>query len=78
MTFCPVYFYSMPFLFLDGFWKSFPNCSVAAHWKMLTLQYASMAPVVRNLWSAYTVAVKKIYQKTGYYVYYQLYCVYSS
>ena len=31
--------------------------------------YASMAPVVRNLWSAYTVAVKEIYQKTGYYVY---------
>ena len=25
--------------------------------------YASMAPVVRNLWSAYTVAVKEIYQK---------------
>lgn len=40
--------------------------------------YASMAPVVRNLWSAYTVAVKEIYQKTGYYVYYQLYCVYNS
>ena len=40
--------------------------------------YASMAPVVRNLWSVYTVAVKEIYQKAGYYVYYQLYCVYSS
>ena len=40
--------------------------------------YASMAPVVRNLWSAYTVAVKEIYQKTGYYVYHQLCCIHGS